>query len=78
MWSPASLAAQQLGYALEMLVTGDQYQVMLQHECGDPEVVVGNGRARALQLNEQPGVMLRRLPAREQDPNGVLGEQLSQ
>ena len=57
-----------------MLAARDQYQVMLQDERRDPEVVVRYRRAGALELNKQPGVVLSRLPAREQNPNGGLGE----
>jgi len=39
--------------ALELLVTRDQQHVVLQHECGDPEVVVRNRRSGALELNKQ-------------------------
>jgi hypothetical protein len=51
---------------------------VLQRQCGDPEIVVGNRGAGALELNEQPGVALSRFPIREQNPNRGLGEQFSQ
>jgi hypothetical protein len=72
------LPARQLGDILEMSVTCDQEQVVLQREGGDPEIIVGDRRAGALELNKQTGVVLSRLPIREQNPNRSLGEQLSQ
>lgn len=52
-----------------MFVACDQLQVVLQRECGDPEIIVGNRGAGALKLNEQTVIVLSRLPIREQNPN---------
>jgi len=46
-----------------MPISREQRQVVLQRERGDPKVVVGNWCPSALELNEQPGVVFRRLAA---------------
>jgi hypothetical protein len=47
---------------------------VLQRQRGDPEVVIGDWTTSALELNKQVGVVFRRFPAREQNPNGLFGE----
>lgn len=68
------LAALQLRDALKMLIPRDEGQVMFQSQRGDPEIVIGNRSARALELDKQTRVVLRCLAPREQDIHGLLGE----
>lgn len=60
-----------------MRVPRDQYQIMFQRERGDPQVIGGNWRARALELDEYTRVMVRRFPAWKQYSNSRLGEELT-
>ena len=50
-----------------MSVAGDECQIVLEGERRDPEIVVRDGRACALQLNEEPGVLFRSLPPGRQN-----------
>jgi hypothetical protein len=58
-----------------MLVSSDEHQVMFERECRDPQVVIGNGSAGALELNEYTRIVLCRFPARKQNINGLLSEE---
>jgi hypothetical protein len=53
---------------LEVPVPRNQPQVVLQRDRGDPEIVVGNRSAGPLELNKQPGVVLRSLTAGQHNP----------
>jgi hypothetical protein len=68
------LAAQQLRNRFEMPVSRDQPKIMFKRERGDPQVVIGNRSACALKLDKQPGVVLRRFTARQQNSDGRFGE----
>ena len=68
----------QLGDALEMRVARDQEKIMFQCEGCDPQVIGGNWRARAPELDKQTRVWIRRFPGRQQHSNGWFGEQITQ
>ncbi len=60
---------------LEVAVSRDQYEVVFEHQCCDPEVIVGNRCAGPPELNENSRIMFRCLPAGQEHANGGLGEQ---
>ncbi len=57
-----------------MSIPCDEPEIVFQHQCRDPEVVIGARSADAFQLHKEARVVLSRLPAREQNPTGCLSE----
>ncbi len=58
-----------------MFVSCNQKEVVLQNECGYPQVIIGDWSSGSLELKENAGVVFRRLTARQQDADGGLREQ---
>ena len=61
------LAAQQLRYAVEVPIAGDQLEIVLQHQGRNPKIVVRNRSPGSFQLYKQARIMLRSFPRRKQD-----------
>lgn len=47
-----TLATHQLGEVFEVGVPGDELEIVLEHLCGDPEIVIGDGRTGTFELDE--------------------------
>ena len=56
-----ALDSDQLRQVIEVGVTGVQRQIVLQHECSNPNVVCGNGRVLAPKLPKDRRIVMRRL-----------------
>ncbi len=68
----------QLGNLREVLVSRDQHKIVLKRHRGDPKIVVGDGSAGPLELYEQSGVLLGRIPVWKQESHRRFGEKGSQ
>ena len=74
----ASCVNEHLRDALEMLIAGDQHEIVFQDQRRNPKIVVGNRRAGAFELHEQPRIVLGGFPRREQDSDRGLGQEASE
>jgi hypothetical protein len=55
-------------------VSRDESEVVFEDQRCDPEIIVGNRRAGSPELNEDPRIVFRCLPAGRQHANGRFGE----
>ena len=69
------LAPDDLRYSLEVPISCDENQIVFEHQRCDPKVVVRNRGTGSPELNENPRVMFRCFPARQQHTHSGLGEQ---
>ena len=56
-----------------MAIAGDQCEIVLQDQGGNPEIVIGNRRTGSLELDEQAGLPFRSFAAGEQNGNRGFG-----
>jgi len=61
-----------------MPIARDQHKIVLEHQGGDPQIVVGNWSPGAFELNEQSGIVFCRFVAGHQNAYGSFSQEFVQ